>query len=183
MKKVIEGAVYNTKTAKKICERYTEEFEQEKGAVVKKLQQLFKTKSNKYFLFEKSEFTSYADSNSDDLNPKYEELELEEKRIIPVSYELAYQFASEIACANPDSIDEIGNFFPELVDNEIDENNKIQKKLYISEKANWYLEMMITDSSDTNSSFIEKLIVEEYRRLYSKGIMTRDPFFEMEDKE
>lgn len=180
MKKVIEGAVYNTDTAKKICEQLTEEFEHEKGSDVKKLKQLFKTRSGKYFFFIRNEFIGYVDMNNDDINPIFEKTVLEEEKIIPVSYELAFQFASEMN-TNPESKKMIGKYFPELIDNEIDESNKIQKKIYISEKANWYLEMMLIENNDTNSSIIEKLIVNEYQRLYSKGIMTRDPYFEMED--
>ncbi|WP_062050357.1 hypothetical protein [Bacillus sp. JCM 19034] len=82
---------------------------------------------------------------------------------------------------SPETEKVIGNYFPELIDDKVNEVKKIQKKIYISEKANWYLEMMITENTDTNSSMIEKLIVKEYQRLYSKGIMTRDPYFEMED--
>lgn len=181
MKKVIEGAVYNTETAKKICEQSTEEIEHEKGTTIKKIKQLFKTKSGKYFFYIKNEFIGYVDNSSDVSNIKFEETVLEEKKIIPVSYELAFQFASEIANSNPESQKVIDKYFPELIDNENNGWKKIQKKIYLSEKANWYLEMMLTEDNDTNSSFIEKLIVNEYQRLYSKGIMTRDPYFEMED--
>ncbi|WP_156323979.1 hypothetical protein [Bacillus sp. JCM 19034] len=44
MKKVIKGAVYNTETAKKICEQVTDENDYEIGAYVNKLKQLFKNK-------------------------------------------------------------------------------------------------------------------------------------------
>ncbi|WP_062106518.1 hypothetical protein [Bacillus niameyensis] len=181
MKKVIEGSVYNTETAKKVCEQSTKEVEHEKGAEVQKQKQLFKTKSGKYFFFIKNEFPGYVDVNNDDLNPKFEKVDLVEEKIIPVSYEVALQFASEIASEDSESKKMISKFFPELIGNDIDESIKIQKKIYLSEKANWYLEMMLTVNNDTNSSIIEKLIMNEYRRLYSKGIMVRDPYFEMED--
>ncbi|KGX89225.1 hypothetical protein [Pontibacillus litoralis] len=180
MKKVIDGAVYNTATAKKICEQRTEEFQNEKGADVKQLKQLFKTKSGKYFFFIHNTFISYACVNGDDLNPKFEEMELEEKKIIPVDYGLAFQFASEVQ-ASGEQQKIIGKYFPELVNFETFEHQKIQKKIYLSEKANWYLEMMLTETEDTNSSLIEMLIVQQYQRLYSEGIMLRDPYFEMED--
>lgn len=47
MKKVIEGAIYDTETAKKICEQLTEEIEHEKGEDVRKTKQLFKTRDVK----------------------------------------------------------------------------------------------------------------------------------------
>lgn len=179
MKKVIKGAVYNTETAKKICEQVTDENDYEIGAYVNKLKQLFKTKSGNYFFFIKKKFIKEASVNNDDVDPVFEEEVLIEKKIVPVSYELAFQFASEMI--SPETEKVIGNYFPELIDDKVNEVKKIQKKIYISEKANWYLEMMITENTDTNSSMIEKLIVKEYQRLYSKGIMTRDPYFEMED--
>jgi hypothetical protein len=37
MKKVINGAVYNIDTAKKICEQFTGDSDHTKGAIVKKL--------------------------------------------------------------------------------------------------------------------------------------------------
>ena len=181
MKKVINGSVYNTQTAKKICEKLTNEISHEKGAYVNQLKQLYKTKSGKYFFFIKNEFPAYVDVNNDDLNPIFELTNLEEKKIIAVSYELAVQFADEIITSNPESKKVVGKFFPELIRNEGDENKKIQKKIYISEKANWYLEMMLTETEDTNSSLIERLIVQEYQRLYSEGIMLRDPYYEMEE--
>lgn len=181
MKKVIDGAVYNTETAKKVCEQMTEDTNHAKGAYVKQLKQLYKTKSAKYFFYIKNEFPAYVDMNDDDLNPKFELTEVTEEKIRPISYELAAQFANETLTSNPESKRQIGKFFPELIQNEKDGDKKIQKKLYISEKANWYLEMMLTESNDTNSSFIEKLIVAEYRKLYKKGIMQQDPYFEMEN--
>lgn len=184
MKKIIEGSVYNTETAKKICEKFSEEPEHAKGAVVKKLQQLFKTKSGKYFFYVKKEIETWVVVNNDDLDPKFEEQEVIEEKILPISYDLAVQFASEIH-SDPDldsaSKNMIGKYFPELTEKIKDENKKIQKKLYISEKANCYLEMMLEETDDTNSSFIEKLIIKEYERQYAKGIMKKDPFFEMED--
>lgn len=179
MKKVIEGAVYNTETAKKICEQYTEEIDNEKGAEVKKLKQLYKTKSNNFFFFISNNFIGDVDVNNDDLNPKYEETELWEEKIMPINYELAFQFASEVN-SDSESNKMIGKYFPELTDGLITPDKKIQKKLYISEKANWYLELMLQEGKDTNSSFVEKLITAEYQRLYKKGMMLRDPFFEME---
>ncbi|WP_145949507.1 hypothetical protein [Paenibacillus sp. Y412MC10] len=182
MKKVIEGAVYNTQTAKKICEQITNEANHGKGAYVNQLKQLYKTKNGNYFFFIKNDFPTYVDVNNDDLNPKFELMDVVEEKIIPVTYELAVQFASEVFTYDPGSKKGLGKFFPELIQNEETENKKIQKKIYISEKSSWYLEMMLTESKDTNSSFIEKLIIEEYRRLYKKGIMQRDPFFEMVDE-
>lgn len=181
MKKVIDGAVYNTQTAKKICELLTNEISHEKGAYVNQLKQLYKTKSGKYFLFIKHEFSTYVVVNNDDINPIYELQDVEDHKIIAISYELAVQFANEIITSNPESKKVVRKFFPELFQNEGDENKKIQKKIYISEKASWYLEMMLTESKNTNSTFIENLIVEEYRRLYKKGLMQGDPYFEMED--
>ncbi|WP_017378819.1 hypothetical protein [Paenisporosarcina sp. TG-14] len=182
MKKVIDGAVYNTETAKKICEQQINENHYEKGAYVNQLKQLYKTKNGNYFFFIKNEFPTYIDVNSDDLNPKFELMDVEEKKIIPVSYELAVQFASEIFTSDPESKKVLSNFFPELIRNEKDENNKVQKKVYMSEKANWYLEMMLYESKETNSSFIEKLIVDKYRSLYKKGVMQNDPYYEMGDE-
>lgn len=181
MKKVINGAVYNTQTAKKVCEHLTNEVSHDKGAYVNQLKQLYKTKSGKYFFFIKHEFSTYVDVNSDDLNPIYELQNVEDHKIIAVSYELAVQFANEVFTSNPESNKEIGKFFPELTEIEENGNSKIQKKIYITEKASWYLEMMLIESKDTNSTFIEKLIVEEYRRLYKKGLMLNDPYFEMRD--
>lgn len=180
MKKAIDGAVYNTATAKKICEQRTEEFENGKGANVKQLKQLFKTKSGRYFFYIYNTFIGYAFVNGDDLKPKFEEMELREEKIIPIDYELAFQFASEVQ-ASEEQQKIIGKYFPELVNSETFNHQKIQKKTYLSEKANWYLEMMLTETEDTNSSLIERLIIQEYQRLYSEGIMMRDPYFEMED--
>ena len=180
MKKVIDGALYNTATAKKICEQRTEGPDHGKGANVKQLKQLYKTKSGKYFFFICNTFIGYACVNGDDLNPEFEEMELEEKKIIPADYKLAFQFASEVQ-ASGEQKKIIAKYFPELFNSEALEHQKIQKKIYLSEKANWYLEMMLTETEDTNSSLVERLIVQEYRRLYSEGIMMRDPYFEMED--
>ncbi|MEC5423326.1 hypothetical protein QGM71_07415 [Virgibacillus sp. C22-A2] len=181
MKKVIEGSVYNTETAKKICERSSEESNHEKGAVVKQLQQLYKTKSNKFFFYVKSEFTTHVVVNNDDIDPRFEDQEVTEEKIIPVSYEEALQFSSEISAVSKLEKKMIAKYFPEIVVKESNDNKKIQKKLYLSEKANWYLELMLQEGKETNSSFVEKLITEEYQRLYKKGLMVRDPFFEMEE--
>lgn len=181
MKKVIEGAVYNTETAKKICGRRTNESDHEKGAYVNQLKQLYKTKNAKHFFYIKNEFPMYVDVNKDELNPKFELMDLEEEKIIPVDYSLALQFAAEIIVEEPESKEVLGKFFPELIKNVTDDNIKIQKKIYMSEKASWYLEMLINESKETNSSFIEKLIVEEYRSQYKQGIMQGDPFMEMEN--
>lgn len=180
MKKVIEGAVYNTETAKKICERSSEEPNHEKGAFVIQLQKLYKTKSNKLFFYIQNEFVTHVVVNNDDIDPKFENQVVLEEKIIPVSYEGALQFASEISTASKSEKKMIAKYFPELVVEESNDNKKIQKKLYISEKANWYLGLMLQESKETNSSFVEKLITEEYQRLYKKGVMARDPFFEME---
>lgn len=180
MKKVIDGALYNTQTAKKICERLSEGPDHLKGAQVKKIKQLYKTRSGNYFFYIKLEFNIEVAVNKDDLNPIHEAHDVIDEKIIPVTYELAFQFASEVnSDPNPDS--NIAKYFPELVKEDINKNSKTQKKIYLSEKADWYLRMMIQESDDTNSSFIEKLIIEKYQALYSKGVMNRDPFFEMED--
>lgn len=182
MKKIIDGAVYNTETAKKICDQQISEDHYEKGAYVNQLKQLYKTKNGNYFFFVKNEFSTYVDVNEDDLNPKFELMDVVEEKIIPVTYELAIQFASEVSTSDLESKTAIGKFFPELIRNETDENKKVQKKVYMSEKASWYLEMMLTESKETNSSFIEKLIVDKYRNLYKEGIMQNDPYYEMDDE-
>ena len=182
MKKVIDGAVYNTETAKKIGEQQINENHYDKGAYVSQLKELYKTKNGNYFFFIKNEFSTYVDVNDDDLNPKFELMDVEEHKIIPVAYELAVQFASEISTSDPESKKVIAKFFPELIQNENDGNTKVQKKVYMSEKASWYLEMMLTESKETNSSFIEKLIVDKYRSLYKEGIMQNDPYYEMDDE-
>jgi hypothetical protein len=184
VKKVIRGSVYNTETARKICEKFTEGPEHAKGAIVKKLQQLYRTKSAKYFIYVRREFETWVAVNNDDLDPIYEEQEVIEEKILPVSFDFAFQFASEIYAdseTDSETKEAIVKFFPALSEEGIDENKKIQKKIYLSEKANRYLEMTLEESNDTISSFVEQLIVEEYKRLYSKGIMKNDPFFEMED--
>lgn len=175
MKKVIQGSVYNTETAKKICEQTVNETSHEKGVYVDQLKELYKTKSGKYFYFIKNEFSTYVDMNNDDLNPKFELQDVKEEKILPISYEQAVHFASEIIAVDFSSKETLGKFFPELTINK-EGNTKIQKKIYISEKASWYLEMMMTEYNETNSSFIEKLITEKFRHLYNKEIMTRDPF-------
>ncbi|QDI92321.1 hypothetical protein EPH95_14905 [Salicibibacter halophilus] len=179
MKKVINGSVYNTETAKWICERISDELNHEKGAGVKTLKQLYKTKSDKFFFYINNKFLTYVDVSNDDLNPKFEEQEVVEEKIVEASYELALQFASE-AIQNSNSDNDIGRIFPELA-KEKDGDTKTQKKFYISIKADWYLEMMLKEEEDTNSSFIEKLIIAEYKRQFKKGDVNRDPFHEMED--
>lgn len=184
MKKVIEGAVYNTETAKKVCEQVTEAFEYEKDSDVKKLKQLYKTKSGKYFFFIKNEFVGYIDEKEDDLNLDLKLADLIEEKIVPISYDSAIQYASEIL-SDPDtdeaSIERVGKYFPELAGGGIENNKKIQKKIYISPKISWYLEMLLIDTNHTNSSLIETLIFEEYERLYKKGIMNQDMFDELEE--
>lgn len=182
MKKVIDGAVYNTETAKKICEQQINEDHYEKGAYVNQLKQLYKTKNGNYFFFIKNEFPTYVDVNKDDLNPKFELMDVVEEKIIPVTYELAVQFASEVTTSDLESKTVIGKFFPELIRNEKDGSNKVQKKVYMSEKASWYLEMMLTESKETNSTLIEKLIVDKYRSLYKQGVMKNDPYHEMDEE-
>lgn len=179
MKKVIQGAVYNTEKAKKVCERKYEGPSHEKGAHVKQVQQLYKTKSNKFFFYIYTEFVAHVAVNNDDVDPEFEDQEVIEEKITPVTYEEALQFASEISAASKSEKKMIAKYFPELAV-ESSDNKKIQKKLYISEKANWYLELMLQEGKETNSSLVEKLIIEEYQRLYEKGIMDRDPFLEME---
>lgn len=180
MKKVIDGAVYNTDTAKKICEQTTQEIVHQKGANVKQLKQLYRTKSGKYFFYVHHTFVTDVCVNGDDLNPVYEEAEVTDEKIIPATYELALQFASEVQ-DNGEQDEIIGKYFPELGNPRTFEFQKIQKKIYLSEKANWYLEMLLTETEDTNSSLIEELIVREYRRQYSEGIMLNDPYFEMKN--
>ena len=136
MKKVIDGAVYNMETAKRICEQISKESDHEIGEAVQKRKQLFKTKSGKYFFFINKEFFTEVAMIENDINPAYETMEVEKKKIIPVSYESAFQFASEIHSDSELKAQErIGKYFPELRDSGIDENVKIQKKIYLSEKA------------------------------------------------
>ena len=180
MKKVIDGAVYNTDTAKKICERTTQEIVHQKGANVKQLKQLYKTKSGKYFYYIHHTFVTHVCVNGDDIDPIFEEAEVQDEKIIPVSYQLALQFAGEVQ-ADGEQVKMISKYFPELGNSKTFGQRKIQKKIYLSEKAHWYLEMLLTETEDTNSSFIEDLIVKEYRRQYSEGIMQKDPYFEMKD--
>lgn len=166
MKKVIDGAVYNTETAKKICGHHMEDSSFEKGTDVKQLKELYKTKSGKYFFFIKNEFPAYIDQNADDLNPRFELEEVEEKKILPVTYELAVQFAREVLTEVPGEKENIAVFFPELLQDGMDEEQKIQKKFYISEKASRYLEMLMQETEHTNSSYIERLITQEYEKQY-----------------
>ncbi|UTT43497.1 hypothetical protein [Exiguobacterium aurantiacum] len=181
MKKVIKGAVYNTMTAKKICEQRATEASHEKGAYLNQLKQLYKTKSGKYFFYIENEFSTYIDVSNDDLNPKYELQDVMEQKIIPISYEAAIRFASEVIVSDPNEKETIGTFFPRLIDDSNEGDKKIQKKIYLSEKASWYLEMMLLESEETNSSFIENLISEQYRKLYKQGIIQNDPYDEMNE--
>lgn len=181
MKKVIKGAVYNTMTAKKICEQRVTEASHEKGAYLNQLTQLYKTKSGKYFFYLVNEFSTYVDVNHDDLKPKYELQDVIEQKIIPISYEAALRFASEVMVSDPSEKESIGTFFPRLIDGSNEGDKKIQKKIYLSEKASWYLEMMLMESEETNSSFIENLISEQYRKLYKQGVMQEDPYAEMNE--
>jgi hypothetical protein len=97
-------------------------------------------------------------ANNDDVDPKFEEAELEEKKILPATYEAAFQFASEVySNINSHGIRE--REFPDLTADSKDEKN-------LSEKASWYLKIMLTDNEDTNRSIIERLIVEKYQKLY-----------------
>src|SRR5699024_4792123 len=112
------------------------------------------------------EFSMYIDKNNDELDPKFGLEEVEEKKILPVTYDLSVQFASEVLSENPESKKTIETYFPELGEGSMDDNQKIQKKFYISEKANWCLEMLMLETEHTNSSYIEKLITEEYDKLY-----------------
>lgn len=181
MKKVIKGAEYNTETAEKICERNSKGHDHSVGAVAKKTKQLFRTKSGKFFFYIKKEFRAYVDINNDDLNPIIEEEDLIDEKIIPINYKLASVFVSELS-ADVDSQSKltIAKYFPNIENNSLDGSRKMQKKFYLSEKASWYLDMMLTESKDTNSSMVERLIVEEYRKLYAEGIMNNDPYSEME---
>ncbi|MGG3690880.1 hypothetical protein [Caldifermentibacillus hisashii] len=185
MKKVIDGSVYNTETAQKIFEKFTVENEPiAYGSEVKKLQQLYKTKSNRYFVYVKREFETWVDVNDDDLNPKYKLEEVIDEKIIPLSLARAKQFAREVY--SDDQTDEetkkqIEKYFPVLSKDRLDREVKYQKKIYLSERANWYLELMLDESKDTNSSLIEKLIIKEFKRLHSEGVFVDDPFPDEED--
>ncbi|WP_068676040.1 hypothetical protein [Oceanobacillus sp. Castelsardo] len=183
MKKVIEGAVYNTETAKKICEQVSVAYEHRKDATVTKLKQLYKTKSGKYFFYTQSEFVGLVAVDNNDIDPKIEWQNVEDVKIIPIPYDTAIQYASEVFSSpdtDEDSVNRIRGFFPELVGEDVG-GKKIQKKIYISEKTSWYLEMLLIDTNHTNSSLIDKLIFEEYKRLYKKGDMNLDMFDELED--
>lgn len=182
MKKVYKGAVYNTETAKKLCEIKMGEHDNDKGSYVNQIKQLYRTKSANYFFYIQNHFSTYVDVNGDDINPKYELTDVVEEKLIPIQYDLALQFATEALLSDPILNKGLIKMFPELNTDGEEKNRKIPKKVYISEKANWYLEMMITESEDTNSSFIEKLIVDEYQKLYRKGIMQSDPYHEMDEE-
>lgn len=184
MKKVIDGAEYNTETAEKICEMFYEEPDYDIGSMKKTLKQLFLTKSGKYFFYIVEKFKAMVDVNNSEYldDARFEEMELMNEKILPVSYDLAFQFVEEVMESNK-KVDKkiIEKYFPELVAGSEKKEVKFQKKIYLSNKANWYLQMMVNEKEDTNSSFIERLIIEEYRRLYKKGIVERDPFHEMGD--
>lgn len=182
MKKVIDGAEYNTDTATKLCEKkYFNQEDINKGTIKEGNKQLYKTNSGKFFFYVKEEFTTYVDVNNDDLNPKFEEMDVIDERIVPISYDLALQCVEEVLVENPTLNTEVlRKHFPELVKGQSGNEKKYQKKIYLSESANWYLQLMVNEKEETNSSLIERLIKEEYKRLYRQGIMTRDPFNEME---
>lgn len=197
MKKVIKGAVYNTETAKKICEKTSIDFEPTSyGADVKKLQQLYRTKSGKYFFYIKRELRTWVvkmddpDINPEELdimlNPKHEELDVTKEEIIPIPFDLAMQFASEVyadADTDEEMKENILKFFPTLSGESPDPEVKLQKKIYLSEKACWYLDLMLEETKDTNSSFIEKLIIKEFKRKHAEGVFPVDPFPDETDKE
>lgn len=181
---MIRGSVYNTETARKICEKFTEGPEHAKGAIVKKLQQLYRTKSAKYFIYVRREFETWVAVNNDDLDPIYEEQEVIEEKSYPFPSTLLSNLQvkfMQILKPTQRQRKQLLNFSPHSAKKGLMKTKKIQKKIYLSEKANRYLEMTLEESNDTISSFVEQLIVEEYKRLYSKGIMKNDPFFEMED--
>uniref|UniRef100_UPI003A845640 hypothetical protein n=1 Tax=Kitasatospora sp. SC0581 TaxID=3394360 RepID=UPI003A845640 len=142
------------------------------------------TKSNRYFVYVKREFETWVDVNDDDLNPKYKLEEVIDEKIIPLSLARAKQFAREVY--SDDQTDEetkkqIEKYFPVLSKDRLDREVKYQKKIYLSERANWYLELMLDESKDTNSSLIEKLIIKEFKRLHSVGVFVDDPFPDEED--
>lgn len=180
MKKIVDGAEYNTNTAKKICETYLSGPNYDKGAITKTLKQLFKTRSGKYFFYIIEKFIGQGVINNDDINPTFEEMELIDKEILPISYDLALQFVEELKAR--DRLEDekmIRKHFPELIEQQTGKEEKFQKKIYLSERANWYLQMLVNVSGETNSSIVEKLILKEYRKLYQEGVMNRDPFSEM----
>ena len=182
MKKVIDGAEYNTKRAEKICARFSSGPDFKKGAETKTLTQLYKTRSGNYFFYIIDKFSKEAAVNDDDLNPVFEKMELMDERILPTSYDSALQFVQEVQAQNSiTDIDSIRKYFPELHEQETGSDKKYQKKIYLSESANWYLQMLLNESKDTNSSIIENLIREEYRRQYQEGKMNRDPYLEMNE--
>jgi|SRR5690625_1812704 len=177
MRKVIDGSLYDTNTARLICEQRSDELSYEKGAPVKQLKQLYRTRSAKFFFYIRHDFVTHVDVNDDVLNPKLEEMEVTDERIVPATYDVALQFASEVYDETEDR-EEIEKYFAEFSNKEDASQQKIQKKIYISQKADWYLEEMLKEGEDTNSSFIEKLIIKEYGKQYKKGIVNRNPYGE-----
>lgn len=183
MKKVIKGSVYNTETAKLICTKKSEEVSHSAGAVMKIKRHLYKTKSNKYFYHQEEVFETWIAVNDDDIEPEMKYTEVQKYKIIPIQYNVAVNFASELIAESDEFKESILKYFPELDEQNIpDGETKVQKKIYLTSKAEWYLEMMLKESEDTNSSFIEKLIVNKYAELYRKGIMNDDPFFEFNEQ-
>jgi len=180
MRKVIDGSLYDTSTARLICEQRSEENRYDKGAPVKLLKQLYRTKSAKFFFYMHYEFVALVDVNNDDLNFKLEEMEVTDEKIVPATYDVALHFASEVyeETEDQEEKEEIEKYFAEFSDKEDASLLKIQKKIYISQKADWYLEEMLKEGEDTNSSFIEKLIVKEYGKQYQKGLVHRNPYNE-----
>ena len=107
------------------------------------------------------------------LNPKHEELDVTKEEIIPIPFDLAMQFASEVyadADTDEEMKENILKFFPTLSGESPDPEVKLQKKIYLSEKACWYLDLMLEETKDTNSSFIEKLIIKEFKRKHAEGV-------------
>lgn len=180
MRRVIDGSLYDTNTARLICEQQLEENRYDKGAPVKQLKQLYRTRSAKFFFYVRLEYVALVDVNNDDLNFKLEEKEVRDENIVPATYDLALQFASEVyeETKDPKQKENIERYFAEFTDKEDASARKIQKKIYISEKADRYLEEMLKQNEDTNSSFIESLIVKEYERQYQNFLVHRNPYDE-----
>lgn len=180
MKKVIEGAVYNTQSAKKLCELYSAGPNPRLGVQSEVLKQLYKTRSGKFFFYTVEKFLKEAATNDDDLDPVFEEMALLEERITPIPYDLAQRFVDEVHASDASmNMDMIRAHFPESLAQTEGNESKVQKKIYLSESANWYLQMLLNESEDTNSSLLERLIREEYKKQYQEGKMTRDPYLEM----
>lgn len=164
MRKVIDDSLYDTNTARLICEQRSEENRYDKGAPVKQLKQLYRTRSSKFFFYIRYDYVALVDVNNDDLNFKLEEMEVTDEKTVLITYDVALQFASKIYEETEEQREreEIEKYFAEFSDKEDASLLKIQKKIYISQKVDWYLEEMLKEGEDTNSSFIEKLIIEEY---------------------